>query len=308
MSLCLHGSLALGALILLQHLQLAFEPEPFEWDVAMVQPADLHPPGTAVNESPPDQPVVPQAVAPEPHPPAAAPAQSLPPSIAPMQVPPAPAPQTPTSGEAAPPPPTHTATPAERSPTLEPVQEERLPQPAASVKSDETPPLHAVEPPAPPPSPIPPAPEPVAPKIETPSQAMPSSNAAPETSMTKDLPATPPASEVAALAPPNQSKASKPDDGWLSEQMGKWITDIDKHYPAALRMEGVQGKVVLIAILHEDGTLTDVKVAKSSGNVQLDQAAIADVERAAPITLSRPLGRPQRPIKFSISYDLKTAR
>lgn len=89
--------------------------------------------------------------------------------------------------------------------------------------------------------------------------------------------------------------------------MGKWIADLEKHYPASLRMEGVQGKVVLVAILHENGTLTDVKLSKSSGNAVLDQAAIADVEHGPPIKLSRPLGRPQR-IKFSISYDLKTAR
>lgn len=117
-----------------------------------------------------------------------------------------------------------------------------------------------------------------------------------------------PASEVAALESPSQSKASKPDDGWLSELMGKWIAELEKHYPAALRMDGVQGKVVLVAILHEDGTLTEVKVAKSSGNDLLDQAALADVKQGPPIKLSRPLGRPQRLIKFSISYDLKTVR
>jgi len=54
--------------------------------------------------------------------------------------------------------------------------------------------------------------------------------------------------------------------------------------------------------------LSDVKIAKSSGNAVLDQAAIADVEQGPPIMLSRPLGRAQRPIKFSISYDLKTAK
>jgi protein TonB len=113
---------------------------------------------------------------------------------------------------------------------------------------------------------------------------------------------------VAALAPTVQSNPTKPDDGWLSELMGKWIADLEKHYPATLRMEGVQGKVVLVAVLHENGTLSDVKIAKSSGNALLDQAAIADVEQGPPIKLSRPLGRPQRPIKFSISYDLKTAR
>lgn len=271
----------------------------------MVHQADSHPPGAAGNESPPDQTIAPQAFAPSPTPPAVAP----PPPIAPMQVPPAPAPQTPTSAEAAPPPPTHTAAPAKRSPTPEPAQEELRPQPTTFAKSDEAPPVHAVESPTPPPSPLPAAPEPVSPKIEAPSQAMPSSTAASEASMTRPPPpATPPASEVAALASPSQSNATKPEDGWLSELMGKWIADLDKHYPAALRMEGVQGKVVLVAVLHEDGTLTDVKVAKSSGNLQLDQAAIADVEQGAPINLSRPLGRPHRPIKFSISYDLKTVR
>jgi len=113
---------------------------------------------------------------------------------------------------------------------------------------------------------------------------------------------------VAALTPTAQSNVTKPDDGWLSTLMGKWIADLEKHYPATLRLEGVQGKVVLVAMLHENGTLSDVKIANSSGNTLLDQAAIADVEQGPPIKLTRPLGRPQRPIKFSISYDLKTAR
>jgi len=129
-----------------------------------------------------------------------------------------------------------------------------------------------------------------------------------ESSTPPDRPATPTPTEVAALSPPNQSNAAKPNDGWLSELMGKWIADLEKHYPASLRMEGVQGKVVIVAMLHENGTLTDVKLAKSSGNTVLDQAAIADVQHGPPIKLSRPLGRPQRPIKFSINYDLKTAR
>lgn len=132
-------------------------------------------------------------------------------------------------------------------------------------------------------------------------------------SMRQETPATqqaaaPPGQEVASLAPPSQAKVSKPDDGWLADLMGKWIQDLEKHYPANLRTEGIQGKVVIVAILHDDGTLSDVKVSKSSGNVLLDQAAVSDVEKGPPIQLSRPLGRSQRPIKFSISYDLKTSR
>ncbi len=129
-----------------------------------------------------------------------------------------------------------------------------------------------------------------------------------ETATPVEHPAVPTPTDVAALPPSSQPGTAKSDDSWLSTLMGKWIVDLEKHYPASLRMEGVQGKVVLVAILHENGTLTDVKLAKSSGNTVLDQAAIADVEHGPPIKLSRPLGRPQRPIKFSINYDLKTAR
>jgi TonB family protein len=129
-----------------------------------------------------------------------------------------------------------------------------------------------------------------------------------ESSTAVDHPAAPASTEMAALTPAGQPITAKPDDGWLSELMGKWIADLEKHYPATLRMEGVQGKVVLVAMLHENGALTDVKVARSSGNTVLDQAAIADVEQGPPIKLSRPLGRPQRPIKFSISYDLRITR
>jgi len=137
---------------------------------------------------------------------------------------------------------------------------------------------------------------------------MPTHNRTADASAAANPPAATTSTDVAALTPSNQSTTEKPDDGWLSALMGKWIADLEKHYPAALRLDGVQGKVVLVAILHENGRLSDVKIAKSSGNDLLDQAAIADVEQGPPIKLSRPLGRPQRPIKFSISYDLKTVR
>ena len=140
--------------------------------------------------------------------------------------------------------------------------------------------------------------QPPAPIDPTPLHEIPSSQPAP----------APQTQDVAALAPPVQSKAAKPDDGWLADLMGKWIQDLEKHYPASLRTEGIQGKVVIVAMLHDDGTLTDVRVAKSSGHPILDQAAVSDVEKGPPIHLARPLGRPQRPIKFSISYDLKTGR
>lgn len=90
--------------------------------------------------------------------------------------------------------------------------------------------------------------------------------------------------------------------------MARWIEDLDKRYPVMLRTDGIQGKVTLTAMLHEDGVLSDVRVTKSSGNAMLDQVAVEDVRKGPPIRLSRSLERPHMPVKFSIIYDLKTAR
>ena len=125
---------------------------------------------------------------------------------------------------------------------------------------------------------------------------------------------TVPSSSIASIPPafpsPDamQSTPARSDYGWLTELMTQWINDLNKRYPATLRAEGIQGKVTLTAVLHEDGLLSDVRVVKGSGNPALDQVALEDVKSGPPIKLSRPLERHQVPVKFSISYDLKTAR
>lgn len=101
---------------------------------------------------------------------------------------------------------------------------------------------------------------------------------------------------------------ARADYGWLATLMAQWIEGLNKRYPAALRTEGIQGKVMLTAMLHEDGMLSDVRVVKSSGNPALDQVALEDVRNGPPVKLSRPLDRSQMAVKFSISYDLKLTR
>ena len=111
-----------------------------------------------------------------------------------------------------------------------------------------------------------------------------------------------------SAASTDQLKSAKADYGWLTELMARWIADLNKRYPATLRTEGIQGKVMLTAILYENGLLSDVRVIKSSGNTALDEVALEDVRSGPPINLSRPLERAQMPVKFSINYDLKAAR
>lgn len=106
----------------------------------------------------------------------------------------------------------------------------------------------------------------------------------------------------------NQLKSAKADYGWLASLMAQWIEDLDKRYPAMLRTEGAQGRVTLAAILHEDGLLSAVHIVNSSGYAALDQVAVEDVRNGPPVQLTHPLGRAQMPVKFSISYDLKTTR
>lgn len=328
-SVGLHGSLVLGALLLLQHMQLAVMEEPFEWNVAMIQPAAAPQSPTTASESPPVPPTPKQSQVLAPRHPEPGPAQPLPPPVVPTPAPPLETHTTPPRAVPAPPLPTQATAPSKLEPAPEPIREEPRPQPPAPMKSPEAQPVttpasmptptHSQPPPEPSsnaspsstttstPEPTPTAPESVRTQVDTPAP-MATHNRTTDASAAANPPAATTSTDVAALTPSNQSTTAKPDDGWLSALMGKWIADLEKHYPAALRLDGVQGKVVLVAILHENGTLSDVKIAKSSGNDLLDQAALADVKQGPPIKLSRPLGRPQRPIKFSISYDLKTVR
>lgn len=110
------------------------------------------------------------------------------------------------------------------------------------------------------------------------------------------------------VASASAQRSANVDYGWLATLMAQWIEGLDKRYPAVLRTDGIEGKVTLVALLHEDGSLSDVRIAKGSGSAALDQVALEDVRNGPPVKLSHPLERSQISVKFSISYDLRTAR
>lgn len=334
MSCLLHGGLFFAALLFLQRIQLAPQAEPFKWNVAM---ATASAPETSTSRAPVQTAPAPALQRSSPPAPAARPVMEpahprvetqaiLPPTPAsPVIEKPAPVPTAPV----APPP---SAEPAPKPPVLskpEPIGKQPdpvMPMPPPVATSSQHAPItsalqsidtHVATPPQEPtsassavPSPAfePPPPHP----SETPAEPTPPAQSGSATTSTEvqanQQRGSAPGSQVAALAQTGQSKAAKVDYGWLSELMAKWIEDLDKRYPAMLRTEGIQGKVTLTAVLHEDGVLSDVRVVKSSGNETLDQVAVEDVRKGPPINLSRPLERPSMPVKFSIIYDLKTAR
>lgn len=354
-SCLLHGSLVLAAVLFVERIQLAPQPEPFTWNVAMVMssPASTASP---TEQSAPSSQVNPMSATPaRPSPPPESasrlvtdnPQERIDAPASPAH---APAPVAPAVEKPMPPPVTSIEQPAKEPPPPVPANPELLREPVpdqvshSSVASENVDPMvkQLDAPPAPPPvvgvsapphaqatssqaveeTPVLPAVQSVSTATRGPTVDMPAHRgsvepvdaAAPrgESAPIHHEPPTPQhptmSPQVASFAPAGQPKSAKPDYGWLAEQMTRWIEDLDKRYPAVLRTEGVQGKVTLTAVLHEDGLLTDVRVAKSSGHAVLDQVALEDVKKGPPVKLSRALDKPQIPVKFSIVYDLKTVQ
>jgi len=77
-----------------------------------------------------------------------------------------------------------------------------------------------------------------------------------------------------------------------------------KRYPASARVDRAEGKVVVKAVIDEDGSIGEVEVFQSSGHPGLDKAAIETLRQAAPFHLPRPLGQPRMTIKIPMSYRL----
>lgn len=274
-SCLLHAVLALAAFFFVRHLQLAPQTEPFQWDIAVVAPLS-----TSLNSAPAAQPTTP-----------------------------------PVRAVDQPTPPVKTAYPAKRP--VEPTAAgpaASAPTRSSAESSQEQLLRHEPNPSSPAPALLADPPSDLAPQHRSATvseQRTPPHDeltAAVDSQTATDSPLAPSPSTIAPFSSTDQLRSAKADYAWLAAIMAQWIEDLNKRYPAMLRTEGVEGKVTLVAMLHENGRLSGVRVVKSSGHSALDQVAVEDVTNGPPITLTHPLNRTQMPVKFSISYDLKTAR
>lgn len=93
------------------------------------------------------------------------------------------------------------------------------------------------------------------------------------------------------------------DYGWLRDSVLARIQQL-KRYPSRAKMNDWEGKVIVQAVIREDGSIVDLLVAESSGHEALDQDALLVVKTASPLTLKHPLGKAQVPILVPISYRL----
>lgn len=292
-SVLLHGTVALAAILLVKQIQLSPQEEPFKWNVAMVSPAQpVQPTASPPDQAPPPS-VPPTTPVPSPHMQQAAPTQTLPspqplaqqttPSISERTTtpvvtePPAPTPsQSTTPSQSA----AHTTQPAE------PIRHEPVAQMVAKAPSIEKP-----------------AEAPTAVSAESAAQATPSSAPFTIPEQTAQSDQAPAPTQMAAISPVPSNVPAKRDYGWLSEAILRRVEEL-KRYPASARVDRAEGKVVVKAVINEDGSIGEVEVFQSSGHPALDKAAIETMRQAAPFHLPRPLGQARLTIKIPMSYRL----
>ncbi|MFM8551983.1 MAG: energy transducer TonB [Nitrospiraceae bacterium] len=101
-----------------------------------------------------------------------------------------------------------------------------------------------------------------------------------------------------------QAAQTKSDYGWLAQTIRSRVEQL-KHYPHMARANRWEGRVVLRAVIGEDGQLVDLTIAESSGHSVLDDAAVDVLKKAAPLALPQPLGRSQVVVQVPISYRLR---
>ncbi|MGH7220421.1 MAG: TonB family protein [Nitrospiraceae bacterium] len=261
-SVLLHGTVVLAAILFVKQIQLAPQDEPFKWNVAMVSTTQpVRPTASSPNQAP--APAVPSTTSvPSSHMQQTAPAQTLP-SPQPLAQPAA-----------------HTTQPAE------PIRHETVAPMVAEATSI-----------------VKPAEASVAVSAESAAQTASSNAPAAILEQTAQSDLAPAPTQMAAISSAPTNAPTTRDYGWLSEAILRRVEEL-KRYPASARVDHAEGKVVVKAVIDEDGGIGEVEVFQSSGHPGLDKAAVETMQEAAPFHLPRPLGQPRMTIKIPMSYRL----
>ena len=277
-SVLLHITVAFAAILLVKQIQLAPQDEPFKWYVAMVSPAQSVQP-TASPSSQAPAPSVPSTTSvPSPHVQLTAPAETLP----------------------SPQPPAQQTAPSISERTLTPVVTESPaptpPQPTAPSQSA----AHTTQP-AEATSIV--KPDEAQTAVPSESDAQTALSSAPsailEQTAQSDQAAAP--TQMVAMSQAVSNAPAKLSYGWLSETISRRVEKF-MHYPDSARMYRAEGKVVVKAVINEDGSISEVEIFRSSGHSSLDKAAIETLRQAGPFHLPHPLGKPHKTITIPMYY------
>jgi len=101
-----------------------------------------------------------------------------------------------------------------------------------------------------------------------------------------------------------EGRRSPRDFGWVAEVLLGRIRSL-RHYPPEARTNGWEGRVLLRAIITEQGDLHEAVIEESSGYSILDRDALENLRRAFPLSLPRELGQPRVVLRIPIRYELR---
>lgn len=85
----------------------------------------------------------------------------------------------------------------------------------------------------------------------------------------------------------------------LFEYLSQQVT-----YPEEAQAKGIEGRVICSFVVDTDGSITDVEVARSSGDVSLDQEAIQVIQSMPKWQPAQQDGEPV-PVRFSLPINFK---
>lgn len=155
--------------------------------------------------------------------------------------------------------------------------------------------------------------EAIAPRVERVQQAdVPAlSEAAPQTIVAEPVERVSPSVEAEARTVEHRVvqqrlvriRQTQADYGWLRDSLWRRIEEL-KRYPTQAKANHWEGKVVVEAIIRDDGEVVALSIAESSGRAVLDQEAMAVMKKASPLALKHPLGTRTITILVPISYRL----
>ncbi len=277
-SALLHGAVAFAAILFVKQIHLDPQNEAFKWNVAMVSPTQQAQSSALPQNHAPARSIPSTTSAPSPPVQQAAPAQTLsPPQL--LAQPTAP----PTSERTATPLVAEAPTPTQTEFATSQRSTAHITQPAEPIRHEVAAPM-ATE----------------STSIMKPAEAPTAVSAEPDTQTAQSVQ---PTAQMAAISPALTNAPTKRDYGWLSEEILRRVEEL-KRYPSSARIDRAEGKVVVKAVINEDGNLGEVEVFQSSGYLTLDKAAVETMRQAAPFHLPHPLGQPRMTIKIPMSYRL----
>ena len=167
-----------------------------------------------------------------------------------------------------------------------------------------------------PPSPLPPVHEkPIVPlprpvprtvaRVESPEVQQPQ----PEKPAPQEVPAARSEAPVPVVTPPPRPPQPAPqlpfaDGGWIGQALSG-LMNARKRYPLQARRMGVEGKVVIEAVIDEGGRVVEAGIKSSSGSPILDQDALVLLRSVPPLKPEKMKLAARTVVEIPVSYVLE---